>query len=218
PALDRVAAALGLPCFETPTGWKFFGTLLDAGKIRLCGEESAGASGDHVREKDGLWAALFWLDILAARGMTVDALRTDHWRRFGRDFTARHDYEGLDNATADRLIADLRASLPTLPGRRFGVLTVGAADEFAYTDPVDGAVSARQGIRVFFREGARAVYRLSGTGTSGATMRVYLDRHEADPARQDRPAAEALAEVAFAAGAVARLAETTGRKAPTNVQ
>ena len=182
-AVDRVAEALGIPCYETPTGWKFFGNLLDAGMATLCGEESAGTGSDHVREKDGLWAVLFWLNILAVRGLSVQAMLREHWQRFGRNFYSRHDYEGIDSTVANAMFDDLRGALPGLAGRRFAAGTVSRADDFSYTDPVDASVSRKQGLRVFFDDGSRIVLRLSGTGTEGATLRVYLERFEADASR-----------------------------------
>ena len=202
------------PCTRRPTGWKFFGNLLDAGMATICGEESAGAGSDHVREKDGLWAVLLWLNILAVRGVSVDALMRAHWVRFGRDAYARHDYEGVDAAAAEALMDDLRARAPTLAGKRVGGLVAEGADDFAYRDPVDGSVSRRQGVRVRFRGGARAVFRLSGTGTSGATLRVYLERYAPPGGAVDRPAAEVLADVAEAAEALADIAGRLGRSAP----
>ena len=180
-AADRVATQRGVAMFETPTGWKFFGNLLDAGRVTICGEESAGTGSDHVREKDGLWAVLLWLDIVAARGEPVADILKDHWRTYGRDYYTRHDYEAIDTAVGDQLMAALRAGLPALPGRTFAGLTVSAADDFAYRDPTDGSVSARQGVRVVFDSGARAVFRLSGTGTEGATLRAYLESVRARP-------------------------------------
>jgi phosphoglucomutase len=190
-AVDRVAQALGVPCYETPTGWKFFGSLLDAGRITLCGEESAGAGSDHVREKDGLWAVLFWLNILAARGMGVQALVEDHWRRFGRNGYARLDYEGVETERAADLMARLRGRLPELAGASIRGRRVEAADEFAYTDPVDGSRTTGQGVRLMLEGGGRAVFRLSGTGTTGATLRVYVEQYTEDPAEL-RASAEAL--------------------------
>ena len=213
-AADRVAEALGVPCFETPTGWKFFGNLLDAGMATICGEESAGTGSDHVREKDGLWAVLLWLNILAVRKVSVDALAREHWAKFGRNYYARHDYEGLPTDKADALMADLKASLDTLPGTAFGPLVVERADSFSYLDPVDGSTSANQGLRVLFQGGSRIVFRLSGTGTEGATLRVYLERYEPVGGDLDREAPEMLADLIAAADAVAGIARHTGRTAP----
>ena len=222
-AADRVAAALGIACHETPTGWKFFGNLLDAGLATLCGEESAGTGSDHVREKDGLWAVLFWLNILAARpGESVAAIVRDHWRRFGRDIYSRHDYEGVDANAANGLMQHLRDSLAGLPGQRFDLggaspRASSCADDFAYTDPVDGSVTTGQGIRIGFDDGARIVFRLSGTGTEGATLRVYLERFEPDPERQDVATQEALAPLIAAAERIAGIRDRTGRDRPTVV-
>jgi len=213
-AADRVAEKLGVASFETPTGWKFFGNLLDAGRVTICGEESAGTGSDHVREKDGLWAILLWLDIVAARGQSVAEILTDHWRDYGRDFYTRHDYEGIDTAIGDELMADLRASLDTLPGRTFAGLKVSAADDFAYEDPTDGSVTRRQGVRVMFENGARAVFRLSGTGTEGATLRAYLEAFEPDPSRHGQDSQEVLADVIAAADEIAGIRQRTGRTAP----
>jgi phosphoglucomutase len=212
-AADRVAAALGIPCFETPTGWKFFGSLLDAGRISLCGEESFGTGSDHVREKDGLWAVLMWLNILAVRKMSVEALLKELWHHYGRTFYGRHDYEGIETPAADGLMAELRAGLASLPGQVIAGRRVASADDFAYLDPVDGSRSDRQGVRLEFEDGSRIVYRLSGTGTSGATLRVYLERYEPNPAYHDLPATEALADLAAAASAFAGIARHTGRVA-----
>jgi phosphoglucomutase len=214
-AADRVAAALGIASFETPTGWKFFGNLLDAGMATLCGEESAGTGSDHVREKDGLWAVLFWLDILAARGESVETIVREHWRRFGRNFYSRHDYEGVDSAAANSLMAHLRDSLATLPGRVFGADTVASADDFAYTDPVDGSLSTAQGIRIGLASGSRVVFRLSGTGTEGATLRVYLERFEPDAAKHGVETQAALAPLIALADQLAGIRERTGRERPT---
>lgn len=214
-AADRVAAALGIASFETPTGWKFFGNLLDAGKATLCGEESAGTGSDHVREKDGLWAVLFWLNILAVRGESVEAIVRDHWRRFGRNFYSRHDYEGVDSAAANALMAHLRESLASLPGKAFGAETVASADDFAYTDPVDGSVSTAQGIRIGLESGSRVVFRLSGTGTEGATLRVYLERFEPDAAKHGVETQEALGPLIALADRLAGIRERTGRERPT---
>jgi phosphoglucomutase len=214
-AVDRVAQALGIRCYETPTGWKFFGNLLDAGMITLCGEESAGTGSDHVREKDGLWAVLFWLNILAVRGESVEAILRDHWRRFGRNFYSRHDYEGVDSAAAKGLMAHLGESLARLPGQAFGDLIVASADDFAYSDPVDHSVSTGQGIRIGFTEGSRIVFRLSGTGTEGATLRVYLERFEPDSARHGLETQVALAPLVLAAEQIAGVGARTGRVKPT---
>jgi phosphoglucomutase len=216
-AVDRVAAALGIPAFETPTGWKFFGNLLDAGKITLCGEESAGTGSNHIREKDGLWAVLLWLDVLAERRQPLATVLQEHWRTFGRDYYVRHDYEELPTEQGDAVMAHLRASLGTLPGRRVGGFTVARADEFTYTDPVDGSVAAQQGIRVFLSGDARVVFRLSGTGTSGATLRVYIERYEADAAKQDADPNAVLAPLAAAARELADLQRITGRTGPSVV-
>jgi phosphoglucomutase len=214
-AADRVAAKLGIPGFETPTGWKFFGNLLDAGQATLCGEESAGTGSDHVREKDGLWAVLLWLNILAARNQPIGEIVRQHWRELGRDYYTRHDYEDIDTATAEAMMADLRAALPRLPGTRFGEAEVETADDFEYRDPIDGSVSKRQGIRISFTDGSRVVYRLSGTGTGGATLRVYMERYEPDPAKQDRDPQEALAGLIATANKVAGISQRTGRDKPS---
>ena len=211
-AADRVAEKLGIPAYETPTGWKFFGNLLDAGMATICGEESAGTGSDHVREKDGLWAVLLWLNILAASGKSVDQIARDHWATYGRNYYARHDYEGVESERADALMADLRGKLATLPGQTFAGLTVETADDFAYTDPTDHSVSHNQGIRVLFQGGSRVVFRLSGTGTSGATLRVYLERYSAD--ELDRETPEMLADIIAAADEIAGITQHTGRTEP----
>jgi phosphoglucomutase len=213
-AADRVAAALNIPLYETPTGWKFFGNLLDAGKATICGEESAGTGSDHVREKDGVWAILLWLNVLAKRGISVDALAMEHWRRFGRNYYTRQDYEGLDTAKADSLITEVRAALATLPGRKLGALTLESADDFTYHDPVDGSTSAHQGIRLIFAGGSRVVLRLSGTGTTGATLRVYLERYEPPQGRLDEQPSVMLADLAKALEAVVGITRHTGRVKP----
>lgn len=214
-AADRVAKALGVPSFETPTGWKFFGTLLDAGMATLCGEESFGTGSNHVREKDGLWAVLLWLNVLAVRKLSVADIVRDHWTRYGRNYYTRHDYEGLDSQAAEGLVTALRKTLDSLPGRSLGGRRVEIADDFAYTDPVDSSVSARQGIRILFEDGARIVYRLSGTGTEGATLRVYIESFEPDPARHDQDTQKVLAGLIAVAGDLAGIKERTGRAAPT---
>jgi len=213
-AADRVAAALGIGCYETPTGWKFFGNLLDAGLATICGEESAGTGSDHVREKDGVWAVLLWLNILAVRRESVDALAREHWARFGRNYYARHDYEGLPTDKANALMDGLMHALPDLPDSYVGPLVVDTADSFAYTDPVDGSVSANQGIRILFEGGSRVVFRLSGTGTEGATLRVYLERYEPVGGDLDAPTPVMLADLIAAADAIAGIVRHTGRTAP----
>jgi phosphoglucomutase len=216
-AADRVAAKLGINAFETPTGWKFFANLLDAGLITLCGEESAGTGSNHIREKDGLWAVLLWLNILAVTKKPADQIVREHWAEFGRDYYTRHDYEELETGPANALMDALREKLPTLVGQRFGNLTVQSCDDFAYTDPVDGSVTPKQGIRILFKEDARAVFRLSGTGTSGATLRVYLERFEPSTDRHDLPTADVLAPVVQAANEIAEIAARTGRNEPSVV-
>ncbi len=213
-AIDVVAEALGIPCYETPTGWKFFGNLLDDGRITLCGEESFGTSSDHVREKDGLWAVLFWLNLVAVRGQPVTEIVRDHWQRFGRHYYTRHDYEEIESERAERLMDRLRTVLPSLPGRQFGSLRVRAADDFSYTDPVDGSVSSRQGLRILFEDGARIVFRLSGTGTQGATLRVYLERHETRPDATDEDTQAALASLIDLAEEIADIGHQTGKETP----
>jgi phosphoglucomutase len=213
-APDRVAEELGVECYETPTGWKFFGNLLDAGKITLCGEESFGTGSNHVREKDGLWAVLFWLNLLAVRKQSVAEIVREHWRRFGRNFYTRHDYEAVDGAAAGALMDHLRILLPDLPGKRLGALTVAYADDFSYTDPVDGSIASGQGIRIGFDDAARIVMRLSGTGTQGATLRVYIERYEPDPALHEQPVQEALAGLIVTARELAQIEARTGRTAP----
>ena len=214
-AADRVAEKRGIGIYETPTGWKFFGNLLDAGMATICGEESAGTGSNHVREKDGLWAVLLWLNVLAVRGESVQDIVTQHWQTYGRNYYSRHDYEGVDSDAANGLVDNLRAQLSTLPGKTFGDLTVEKADDFAYHDPVDKSVSEHQGIRVLFAGGSRVVFRLSGTGTSGATLRVYIERYEPDSTRHNIETQEALADLIAAAESIANIRERTGRNEPT---
>ena len=213
-AVDRVAEALGIGSYETPTGWKFFGNLLDAGRATLCGEESFGTGSDHVREKDGLWAVLLWLNILAVRKQSVADILGAHWQRFGRNYYSRHDFEAVASDKADAMMAALREGLAGLKGQVVEGMTVAAADDFAYTDPVDGSVSVKQGVRVMFTDGSRFVLRLSGTGTEGATLRLYLERYAAGPAGLDLDPQEALAPVIRAAHGMARITEFTGRNTP----
>jgi phosphoglucomutase len=216
-AVDRVAASLGVPCYETPTGWRYFFNLLEAGRITLCGEESFGTGSSHVREKDGLWAILFWLNLIACRSSSVAEIVRAHWNEHGRDYFSRHDYFIEDPIVAQDLMTRLRAALATLRGADCAGLAVDRADDFSYTDPVDGSVSARQGVRVFFTDGSRVVYRLSGTGTGGATLRIYLERHIADPKQHGRDSQNVLDGVAAAARRIARVQELTGLASPTAV-
>ncbi|MEL6532067.1 MAG: alpha-D-glucose phosphate-specific phosphoglucomutase, partial [Pseudomonadota bacterium] len=213
-AVDRVAVGLGLDCYETPTGWKFFGNLLDAGRATICGEESAGTSSDHVREKDGLWAVLLWLNILAERREPVSQIMEKHWRQYGRNYYTRHDYEAVDAGIAEVMVAELRVKLPDLLGQEAAGLTIEQADEFAYRDPVDNSLSSNQGLRFSLEGGGRVVVRLSGTGTVGATVRIYLERHETDPTQLDLDPQEALAPVIAAAEDLTGLKARTGRMGP----
>ncbi len=214
-AADRVAKALDVPCFETPTGWKYFGTLLDAGRVTLCGEESAGTGSSHVREKDGVWAVLLWLSILAARGESVQAIAREHWATYGRNYYTRHDYEEIDSDAAKRLMQELTGRMAGLVGTNLAGRTVAQADDFSYTDPIDGSVSSHQGLRIVFNDGARIVYRLSGTGTSGSTLRVYIENFEPDPSRHDLPTQQALADLVALAGDLAQIRQHTGRAEPS---
>jgi phosphoglucomutase len=214
-AVDRVAEAIGVPCYETPTGWKFFGNLLDDRRITLCGEESFGTGSDHVREKDGLWAVLFWLNLIALKRQSVEGIVTDHWRHFGRNYYSRHDYEEVSADAAEALMERLRSQLGKLDGKPFGNYTVAFSDDFAYTDPVDGSVSERQGIRIGFVDGSRVVFRLSGTGTAGATLRVYAERFEPNPEKQGEDSQQALAELIAIAGEIGQIEHYTGRTRPS---
>jgi phosphoglucomutase len=214
-AADRVAAQLGIDCYETPTGWKFFGNLLDAGKATLCGEESFGTGSNHVREKDGLWAVLFWLNILAVRQQSVEQIVQEHWQTYGRNYYSRHDYEAVDSDRANTLIENLHSLLPDLKGKQLRSYEVEYADDFSYTDPVDGSVSQKQGVRIGFTDGSRIVFRLSGTGTQGATLRVYLESYEPDVAKQNLDPQEALAELIAIADEVAQVRTHTGMDKPT---
>lgn len=214
-AADRVAEKLGIGIYETPTGWKFFGNLLDEGMATICGEESAGTGSNHVREKDGLWAVLLWLNILAVRKESALDIVRNHWATYGRNYYSRHDYEEVDSDAANGLMANLREQLAGLPGKSFGALKVANADDFAYNDPVDHSVSKNQGIRILFEGGSRVVFRLSGTGTSGATLRVYIERFEPDPARHDIETQEALADLIAVADEIAGIKTRTGRTEPS---
>jgi phosphoglucomutase len=214
-AADRVAEKLGVKCYETPTGWKFFGNLLDAGLATLCGEESFGTGSDHIREKDGLWAVLLWLNVLAARRTTVADLAREHWRTYGRNYYTRHDYDEVDLAAGNALMDALRARLAALPGQTFGAYKVEAADDFAYHDPVDGSDSKAQGIRVMFEGGSRIVYRLSGTGTVGATVRIYIEKYEPPEGDLGEDAQAALAELIALSRSLSEIERRTGRAAPS---
>jgi phosphoglucomutase len=214
-AVDRVAAALNLPCYETPTGWKFFGNLLDADKITLCGEESFGSGSNHVREKDGLWAVLFWLNLLARKRQSVEDIVREHWQKYGRDIYCRHDYEAVESSIANDIFDSLRGQLASLPGKSWGAYTVKFADEFSYTDPVDHSVSSHQGIRLGFVDGSRIVFRVSGTGTVGATLRIYLEKFEKDASNHDQDAQIALAELIDIAEELSQIKKLTGRTEPS---
>jgi phosphoglucomutase len=214
-AVDRVAEKLDIPCFETPTGWKFFGNLLDSGKITLCGEESAGTGSDHIREKDGIWAVLLWLSILAKRKMSVVEIMKAHWSTYGQNYYTRHDYEEVDAAAANDLMNHIKALIPTLVGQKVGSFKVAAADDFSYHDPIDGSVSNSQGLRIVFDNGSRIVYRLSGTGTAGATIRIYIERFESDPAHHGQETQQALAELIALSRELSQIELKTGRSEPS---
>ncbi|WP_421759376.1 alpha-D-glucose phosphate-specific phosphoglucomutase [Devosia sp.] len=214
-AADRVAEKLGVEMHETPTGWKFFGNLLDAGRVTICGEESAGTGSNHVREKDGLWAVLLWLNILAARKQSADAIVVDHWATYGRNYYTRHDYDEVDSGAANALMEDLRAKLPSLAGTRLEGREVAFADDFTYHDPIDGSSSAKQGVRIGFTDGSRIVVRLSGTGTVGATLRLYLERYEPPHGQHDLDTQSALASLISIADGLAGIRSRTGRDAPS---
>jgi phosphoglucomutase len=214
-AADRVAARLGIESYETPTGWKFFGNLLDAGKATLCGEESFGTGSNHVREKDGLWAVLFWLNILAVRQESVEQIVTEHWQQYGRNFYSRHDYEGVDSDRAATLMQGVYAQMPTLKGKTFGTYEVAYTDDFSYTDPIDGSVSTKQGVRIGFTDDSRIVFRLSGTGTQGATLRLYLESYEPNVAKHQLDPQKALADLINIADEIAGIHTHTGMDKPT---
>ncbi|MDH5570302.1 MAG: alpha-D-glucose phosphate-specific phosphoglucomutase [Gammaproteobacteria bacterium] len=213
-AVDRVADQMGINSYETPTGWKFFGNLLDAGKISICGEESFGSGSDHVREKDGLWAVLFWLDLIACKQQSAEQIVRDHWSEFGRNYYSRHDYEAIDTNIANELVQALRDQASALTGQTLGSYEVDYCDDFSYTDPVDNSISDHQGIRLIFKDGSRIIYRLSGTGTEGATLRVYIERFEADSDKHDMETQQALAELITIADQVADIKSRCGRQAP----
>ena len=214
-AVDRVASALGIPFYETPTGWKFFGNLMDAGRVTLCGEESFGTGSSHVREKDGIWAVLFWLNLVAEKKMSVEAILYEHWQKYGRNFYSRHDYEDLPLEEAREAMEQVSGRFEDLPGTVLGNYTVLDCDDFSYQDPVDGSVSRKQGLRIIFEDGSRIVFRLSGTGTSGATLRIYIERFEPDESRHRQDAQDALRELISIAREISGIEEKTGRKEPT---
>jgi phosphoglucomutase len=214
-APDRVAARLGIECYETPTGWKFFGNLLDAGKATLCGEESFGTGSNHIREKDGLWAVLFWLNIIAVRKQSVKQIVQEHWQTYGRNYYSRHDYEAVDSDRAATLMNNLHTLLPNLKGKQFGSYEVDYADDFSYTDPVDSSVSKNQGVRIGFTDGSRIVFRLSGTGTQGATLRVYLESYEPNIAKHNLDPQQALGSLITIADELAQIHTLTGMEKPT---
>jgi phosphoglucomutase len=214
-ALDRVARAMGIDCYETPTGWKFFGNLLDAKKITLCGEESFGTGSDHVREKDGLWAVLFWLNLVAVKKQPVSEIVREHWKKFGRDYYTRHDYEGVESNAAEGIMAHLRGQLATLPGQTFGAHEVVFADDFRYEDSVDGSISERQGLRIGFSNGSRIVFRLSGTGTEGATLRIYVEGYERDPEKHNQDTQQTLADLIQLAEDLSEVKSRNGMDVPT---
>lgn len=214
-AVDRVAEKMGISAFETPTGWKFFGNLLDAGKVTLCGEESFGTGSDHVREKDGLWAVLFWLNILAESGKPIAQILREHWATYGRNYYSRHDYEAIDSAAAENLVTELRNKASALRAKTYAGSRIAYCDDFSYKDPVDGSISTGQGLRIGFEDGSRIVFRLSGTGTEGATLRIYLERYEPNLQHQQKDAQVALADLIAAADDIAGIRRFTGRSAPT---
>ncbi len=214
-AADRVAAKLGIECYETPTGWKFFGNLMDAGKVTLCGEESFGTGSNHIREKDGLWAVLFWLNIMAVQKKSVAEIVQEHWRTYGRNYYSRHDYEGVATDRADALVQKVQDAMPTLKGRQFGNYEVAYADDFSYQDPIDSSVSTKQGMRIGFTDGSRIVMRLSGTGTQGATLRAYFEGFTDDPSKQGVDVQQALAGPISIAEELAQIKVHTGMDKPT---
>ena len=213
-AVDRVAKAMNIECYETPTGWKFFGNLLDAGKITLCGEESFGTGSDHVREKDGLWAVLFWLNLIAVKQQPVSEIVQEHWAKYGRDYFTRHDYEGIDSAKAQAMFSQLKEQLPLLSGKKYSGIIIDHADEFSYIDPIDDSKTSGQGIRIYLNNGGRIVFRLSGTGTQGATLRVYLDCYQDDPNLLAQDTQTALKDLITIAEQIAGIQAFTGRVKP----
>ncbi|MDD3266873.1 MAG: alpha-D-glucose phosphate-specific phosphoglucomutase, partial [Burkholderiales bacterium] len=214
-ATDRVAKFLGIPSYETPTGWKFFGNLLDAGKATLCGEESYGTGSNHIREKDGVWAVIFWLNLVAVTGKSVNQLVNEHWSKFGRNFYSRHDYEAIDTKIANDLLDNVRSKLDSLVGQVFYGYQVVLADDFSYTDPIDNSVSNKQGIRIIFADDSRIVMRLSGTGTDGATLRVYLEKYESDSSKFNVDTQDALISLIKIADEIAEIKLRTKMLKPT---
>jgi phosphoglucomutase len=214
-AVDRVAKKLNIPCYETPTGWKFFGNLMDADKVTLCGEESFGTGSNHVREKDGLWAVLCWLNIIAVKKMSVEAIVKAYWAEYGRNVYSRHDYENIPTEAANGVVAHIKAQFATLPNKTFGKYVVKTCDDFSYTDSIDGSISTNQGVRILFNDGSRIVFRLSGTGTDGATLRIYLEAFEPNVENHHLDAQVALAEMIHIALEISELEQRTGRDKPT---
>lgn len=214
-AVDKVAICMGIECFETPTGWKFFGNLLDAGKINICGEESYGTGSDHIREKDGLWAILYWLNLVAITGKSVDELVESHWQKYGRNFYSRHDYEAIDSNIANQIMADLRTKVLNLSTVKYGNKTVSYADDFSYTDPIDDSVADKQGIRIIFTDGSRIVFRLSGTGTQGATLRIYFEKHKLNADKFNDDVQDTLSDLIDIAEQITKVKELTKMSKPT---
>lgn len=213
-AVDKVAEAMGIDCFETPTGWKYFGNLLDDKRITLCGEESFGSGSDHIREKDGIWAVLFWLNLIAAKEQKVEDITRAHWARFGRHYYTRHDFEAIDSQKANELMTHLRETTSSLAGSTFGSYKVELADDFSYLDPVDNSLTEKQGVRILFDDESRIVFRLSGTGTEGATLRVYIERYVTDTQQHDLDTQSALSDLIKIANNVAEITSRTGREEP----
>ena len=213
-AVDKVAETLGIECYETPTGWKFFGNLLDDKRITLCGEESFGSGSAHIREKDGIWAVLFWLNLIAVKQQSVEQITREHWKQYGRHYYTRHDYEAIDSDKANQLVENLRSKSESLVGQSLGAFHVELCDDFSYNDPVDNSVTTKQGIRILFDDESRIVFRLSGTGTEGATLRVYIERYVTDPNQHNLDTQEALSELINIANNVAEIQQRSGRNAP----
>ncbi|MCW8922127.1 MAG: alpha-D-glucose phosphate-specific phosphoglucomutase [Gammaproteobacteria bacterium] len=213
-AVDKVAEAMGIDCYETPTGWKYFGNLLDDKRITLCGEESFGSGSDHIREKDGIWAVLFWLNLIAVKQQSVEEITRSHWQQYGRHYYTRHDYEAIDNEVAEALMQNLRTQAASLKAKEYDGYKILLCDDFSYTDPVDHSVTEHQGIRILFEDESRIVFRLSGTGTEGATLRVYIERYVTDIASHDMPTQTALAELINIADNIAEIKTRCQREQP----